>query len=84
MATDAILLIFSLNPQIKDFIKHYSEEGTVHVNDIASPPTIDFVNKINHRFLKDDVTNVMRSIGKMYEFDYKWANTIEHNDIIPD
>ena len=74
-----IRLIFSLNRQIRHFIEQFSEEGTVRES-YKLPLTIDFVTKINNRFLKRDATNVMRSIGNMYEFAYK-RDDIERNEI---
>jgi len=65
-------LVFSLNPQISDYLKVFSEEDTVRANHISLPPTFDFVPRIKNRFLQKEVTEVMRSIANMYEFDYRW------------
>jgi len=66
-----IWLVFSLNRQIRDYIEIYSEEDTVRSNG-AIPPTLNFVPRIKNKFLQKDVTEVMRSITNMYEFDSRW------------
>jgi hypothetical protein len=69
-----ILLVFSLNRQIWDYLKKFSEEDTVRPNHRSLPPTFNFVTRIKHRFLEKEVTDVMRSIANMYEFDYRWPS----------
>jgi DNA-binding MarR family transcriptional regulator len=71
-----IWYVFSLNPQIWDYLKGYSEEDTVRTNHRSLPPTFNFVPRIKNRFLQKEVTEVMRSVANMYEFDYRWTREI--------
>jgi hypothetical protein len=73
-----IWLVFSLNRQISDYLKEFSEEDTVRwSNDRSLPQTYNFVPSIKNRFLQKEVTEVMRSIANMYEFDYRWPRDTE-------
>jgi DNA-binding MarR family transcriptional regulator len=69
--SEYIWLIFSLNRQISDYLKGFSEEDSVRWS-VSLPSTLDFVPRIKNRFLQKEVTEVMRSIANMYEFDYRW------------
>ena len=71
-----IWLVFSFNRQIWDYLESDSEEDTVRTNHRSLPPTINFVPRIKNRFLQKEVTEVMRSIANMYEFEYRWPKTM--------
>jgi hypothetical protein len=64
----------SFDRQIRHYLKEFSEEGTVRPNHRSLPPTFNFATRIKHRFLEKEVTDVMRSIANMYEFDYRWPS----------
>jgi len=67
-----IWLVFSFNRQILDYLKEFSDEEEVRTNHKSLPPTFDFVPRIKNRFLEKEVTDVMRSIVNLYEFDSRW------------
>lgn len=71
-----VWLVFSLNRQIKDYLENFSEDERVRTNSRGPPTTLDFVPRIKNRFLEKEVTDVMRSIANMYEFDSRWAREI--------
>jgi DNA-binding transcriptional regulator GbsR (MarR family) len=69
-----VWLVFSFNRQIYDYLKDFSEDERVRTNLRGPPTTFDFVPRIKNRFLEKEVTDVMRSIANMYEFDSRWAS----------
>jgi DNA-binding MarR family transcriptional regulator len=68
-----ITYIFSLNSEIRSYLEDFSEEETVYYNLRSTPPTFNFVPKINNRFLVNEVENVMKSIASMCEYDVEWG-----------
>ena len=65
----------SFDREIRHYLKKFSEEDTVRPNHRSLPPTFNFTTRIKHRLLEKEVTDVMRSISNMYEFDPRWPGT---------